>query len=189
MEGKDEDRDPTGAAAGGGVLTLLPGGGPSRPGEGWAHVRITHSADMKASWECNYCKKVVSGENHTRVNDLFIVYSGTKPTDTTKPQVLEHIAGVKGNVAVCTSASEEVRAKMLALLQSKETKKESKVKRESAAAAATEEIVGEAALAALAKRSRASASSGPSVGPLAAAFMRQTNSIDSDALCSMPIAN
>ena len=48
---------------------FVPGRGPSRPGEGWAHVKILHSADMKASWECNFCKKVVSGENQTRVSN------------------------------------------------------------------------------------------------------------------------
>jgi len=69
MEGGEVVADVVAAAApaDGNVIALAPGGGPSKPGEGWAHVRVIHSADSKASWECNYCKKVVSGENHTRV--------------------------------------------------------------------------------------------------------------------------
>jgi len=90
---------------------------------------------------------------------------------------------------VCTAAPEGVRTKLAAILQSKESKKESKAKRMTSAAEATEEILEEATLNALAKRSRASASSGPSVGPLAAAFMRQNKSIDADAMCSTSIAN
>jgi len=52
------------AQAANGIPAFVPGGGPSRPGEGWAHVKVLRSADMKASWECNFCKKVVAGENH-----------------------------------------------------------------------------------------------------------------------------
>ena len=78
---------------------------------------------------------------------------------------------------------------MEALLQSKGLKKEAKAKRDSSAAEAMEEIVEEATLCAIAKRSRASASSGPAVGPLAAAFMRQNKTIDADALCSTAIAD
>jgi len=92
-------------------------------------------------------------------------------------------------VAVCTAAPADVRTKIEALLQSKGLKKEAKAKRDSSAAEAIEAIVEEATLGAIAKRSRASASSGPAVGPLAAAFMRQNKTIDADALCSTAIAN
>ena len=63
MEGGEDGEVVVEAEGGGAALALTPGGGPSKPGESWVHARVIHSA----SWECNYCKKVVAGENHTRV--------------------------------------------------------------------------------------------------------------------------
>ncbi len=114
MEGQDGDQDPAEAAAGGGVLLAEDHRDSEKDG------LIYESSTLPR--HCNFLgvhvlEKIVSGENHIQVNDLCIIYPGTKPPDPTKPQVLEHISGVK---AFSTSAPEEVRAKLMAPPQSKE---------------------------------------------------------------------
>ena len=50
------------------------GGGPVLPGAGWAFVTVIHNADSKPSWKCNFCDKITSGSNHTRVSFHFAMY-------------------------------------------------------------------------------------------------------------------
>ena len=35
------------------VAPIGAGGGVARPGDGWAHVALSHDASMKPSWTCN----------------------------------------------------------------------------------------------------------------------------------------
>ena len=77
------------------------GGGAARPGDGWAHVKLSHDASMKPSWTCNYCNKAHNGESHTRI--------------------IEHLAGKKGNVSPCSAVPPAVQVQFQTIIDAKET--------------------------------------------------------------------
>ena len=74
------------------------------------------------------------------------------------------------------------------IIDMKETAKAQQGKREADAEQTTSSIVDAAAINVIEKRSRPS-SSMPVVGPIQAAFMRQSQTIDGDAKCTMAIAD
>jgi hypothetical protein len=81
-----------------------------------------------------------------------------------------------------------VQVQFQTIIDMKGTAKAQQVKREADAEQATSAIVDAAAINAIEKRSRPS-SSMPVVGPIQAACMRQNQTIDGDAKCTMAIAD
>lgn len=107
-----EDETPAVAAAAAAPVPtpIRAGGGAARPGDGWAHVKLSHDASMKPLWTCNYCNKAHNGDSHTRI--------------------VEHLAGKKGNVSPCSAVPQAVKVQFQTIIDMKGTAKAQQVKRE-----------------------------------------------------------
>jgi len=103
---------------------------------------------------------------------------------------LGHLSGSNKGISWCRSVTPAVKGEMAQILKDATDKKAGASKRSSDAAANTTGLATSAAAVAASKRSRASLSSGPVVGPsgIAAAFKRQGD-ISADARATMALVD